>query len=83
MRSYRQPVATHGTGFRLSERFSRASHLPPVTLEGDFGRGSVLRPRVRAEVARASIPHLGANGTLEVSGDAAAPVDRYLTAPAP
>jgi hypothetical protein len=57
-----------------------------LTLEGEFGRGTVLRARVRSEVALASIPLFGAIGTVEVNGDAAAPVDRYrslLTAPAP
>jgi hypothetical protein len=57
-----------------------------LTLEGEFGRGSVLRARVRSEVALASIPLFGAIGTVEVSGDAAAPVDRYrslLTSPTP
>lgn len=56
------------------------------TLEGEFARGSVLRAHVRSEVDLASIPLFGAIGTVEVSGDAAAPVDRYrslLTAPAP
>jgi hypothetical protein len=57
-----------------------------LTLEGEFGRGSVLRARVCSEVALASIPLFGAIGTIEVSGDAAAPVDRYrslLTSSAP
>ncbi len=57
-----------------------------LTLEGAFGRGSVLRARVRAEVDLARIPLFGAIGSLEVSGDAAAPVDRYrslLTAAEP
>jgi Flp pilus assembly protein TadG len=57
-----------------------------LTLEGEFGRGSVLRARVRTKVALASIPFFGAIGTVEVSGDAAAPVDRYrslLTSPTP
>lgn len=57
-----------------------------LTLEGAFGRGSVLRARVRAEVDLARIPVFGAIGTVEVSGDAAAPVDRYrslLTAAEP
>lgn len=48
-----------------------------LTLEGEFGRGSVLRARVRTDVDLASIPLFGAIGTVEVSGDAAAPVDRY------
>lgn len=48
-----------------------------LTLEGAFGRGSVLRASVRAEVDLASIPIFGTIGTVEVSGDAAAPVDRY------
>jgi hypothetical protein len=48
-----------------------------LTLEGEFGRGSVLRARVRTDVELASIPLFGSIGTVEVSGDAAAPVDRY------
>lgn len=48
-----------------------------LTLEGEFGRGSVLRTRVRTDVELASIPLFGSIGTVEVSGDAAAPVDRY------
>lgn len=48
-----------------------------LTLEGEFARGSVLRARVRTEVDLASIPVFGSIGTVEVSGDAAAPVDRY------
>jgi Flp pilus assembly protein TadG len=48
-----------------------------LTLEGEFRRGSVLRARVKTEVDLASIPLFGAIGAVEVSGDAAAPVDRY------
>jgi hypothetical protein len=48
-----------------------------LTLEGEFGRGSVLRARVRTEVDLTRIPLFGPIGTVEVSGDAAAPVDRY------
>ncbi|HWQ24765.1 MAG TPA: hypothetical protein VNK94_11725 [Gaiellaceae bacterium] len=57
-----------------------------LTLEGEFARGNVLHARVRSEVALASIPLFGAIGTVEVAGDAAAPVDRYrslLTSPVP
>lgn len=57
-----------------------------LTLEGAFDRGSVLRARVRSEVDLARIPLFGPIGTVEVSGDAAAPVDRYrslLTSSAP
>lgn len=57
-----------------------------LVLEGAFGRGSLLRARVRAEVDLARIPLFGPIGTVEVAGDAAAPVDRYrslLTSPAP
>jgi len=55
-------------------------------LEGEFTRGNVLRARVRPDVALASIPPLGAIGTVAVNGDAAAPIDRYcslLTSPVP
>ena len=48
-----------------------------LTLEGEFARASVLRARVRTDVDLASIPLFGSIGTVEVSGDAAAPVDRY------
>ena len=48
-----------------------------LTLEGEFARASVLRARVRTEVDLARIPLFGSIGTVEVSGDAAAPVDRY------
>ena len=48
-----------------------------LTLEGQFARASVLRARVRTEVDLARIPLFGAIGTVVVSGDAAAPVDRY------
>ena len=48
-----------------------------IDSEGEFARASVLRARVRADVDLASIPLFGSIGTVEVSGDAAAPVDRY------
>jgi hypothetical protein len=48
-----------------------------LALEGEFARASVLRARVRTEVDLASIPFFGSVGSVEVSGDAAAPVDRY------
>jgi hypothetical protein len=57
-----------------------------LTLEGAFGRGGVLRARVRADVDLTRIPLFGPIGTVEVRGDAAAPVDRYrslLTSPSP
>ena len=57
-----------------------------LTLEGEFARASVLRARVRTEVDLARIPLFGSIGTVEVSGDAAAPVDRYrslLGSPSP
>jgi hypothetical protein len=48
-----------------------------LTLEGEFARAGILRARVQADVALASIPLFGAIGTITLSGDAAAPVDRY------
>jgi len=48
-----------------------------LSLSGEFGRGSVLRAVVRADVDLARIPLFGAIGTVQVSGDAAAPVDLY------
>ena len=52
----------------------------------EFARASVLRARVRTEVDLARIPLFGSIGSVEVSGDAAAPVDRYrslLGSPSP
>jgi hypothetical protein len=57
-----------------------------LSLDGEFARGSVLRAHVRAEVALASLPLFGSIGNVQVSGKAAAPVDRYrslLTLPTP
>jgi hypothetical protein len=57
-----------------------------LRLEGEFARASVLRARVRTEVDLARIPLFGSIGSVEVSGDAAAPVDRYrslLGSPSP
>jgi hypothetical protein len=57
-----------------------------LALEGEFARASVLRARVRTEVDLARIPLFGSIGTVEVSGDAAAPVDHYrslLGSPSP
>ena len=57
-----------------------------LTLEGEFARASTLRAHVRTKVALAHIPVFGSIGTVAVTGDAAAPVDRYrslLASPAP
>lgn len=35
MERLRQPVATHGNGFRLFEPFLRRSYLPPVAMGCD------------------------------------------------
>jgi hypothetical protein len=48
-----------------------------LTLEGEFARARGLRARLRTDVDLASVPLFGSIGTVEVSGDAAAPVDRY------
>ena len=48
-----------------------------LSLDGQFARGSVLRAHVRGEVALASLPLFGSIGSVRVSGEAAAPVDRY------
>jgi len=57
-----------------------------LTLEGEFARASTLRAHVRTKVALARIPLFGSIGTVAVTGDAAAPVDRYrslLASPGP
>jgi hypothetical protein len=48
-----------------------------LALEGHFARGGVLTARVRTSVAFASLPVVGHFGTIELSGRASAPVDRY------
>jgi hypothetical protein len=48
-----------------------------LELEGQFARGGVLTARVRTSVAFASLPVVGRFGTIELSGRASAPVDRY------
>ncbi|HWQ23995.1 MAG TPA: hypothetical protein VNK94_07820 [Gaiellaceae bacterium] len=76
-------AAAQGAVLRAREQTGQPLEL---TLEGAFARSSLLRARVRAEVDVARIPLFGPIGTVEVSGDAAAPVDRYrslLTSPAP
>jgi hypothetical protein len=48
-----------------------------LELEGQFARGGVLTARVHTSVAFASLPVVGHFGTIELSGRASAPVDRY------
>lgn len=58
---------------------ARAQTREPLRLElgGAFARGGVLTARVRTSVAFASLPFVGRFGTIELSGRASAPVDRY------
>ncbi len=51
----------------------------PLRLElgGAFARGGVLTARVRTSVALTGLPFVGRFGTIELSGRASAPVDRY------
>ena len=48
-----------------------------LELNGQFARGGVLTARVHTSVAFASLPVVGHFGTIELSGRASAPVDRY------
>ena len=48
-----------------------------LELDGQFARGGVLTARVHTSVAFASLPLVGHFGTIELSGRASAPVDRY------
>lgn len=58
---------------------TRAQTGEPIslTLSGAFARGSVLTANASASVALASLPGLGSFGTITVTGQASAPVDRY------
>jgi len=58
---------------------ARTQTREPLRLElsGQFARGAVLTARVRTSVAFASLPFVGRFGTVELSGRASAPVDRY------
>src|SRR5207247_11400807 len=46
MERLRQPVATHGNGFRLFEPLSRAFHLRPIATGCNHGAPQRLHPRV-------------------------------------
>lgn len=48
-----------------------------LRLSGDFARGHLLHARARTEVSLASLPFFGRFGTVTVTGEASAPVDRY------
>jgi hypothetical protein len=48
-----------------------------LELEGQFTRGGVLTARVHTSVSFARLPVFGHFGTIELSGRAKAPVDRY------
>lgn len=48
-----------------------------MQLGGAFARGAVLQARVSTRVSIASLPGLGNFGTITLTGDASAPVDRY------
>jgi hypothetical protein len=58
---------------------ARTQTHEPLRLElgGQFARGAVLTARVRTSVPFASLPFVGRFGTVELSGRASAPVDRY------
>jgi type II secretory pathway component PulM len=58
---------------------ARTQTHEPLRLElrGQFARGAVLTARVGTSVAFASLPFVGRFGTVELSGRASAPVDRY------
>ncbi len=48
-----------------------------LTLEGELGRGNIIRAHVQTEIALANIPLVGTIGGVQLRADAAAPVDRY------
>jgi hypothetical protein len=68
MRPDRQPVATHGNGFRLFEPFLRLSHLPPVAT------ALLHKCSIRC---RLSSQHAGAT-QADLDHFAVRPVDRSL-----
>ncbi|MFL5958662.1 MAG: hypothetical protein ACJ75G_00140 [Gaiellaceae bacterium] len=72
------PNAAQTAAANALER-ARAQTGEPLRLEldGQFARGGVLTARVRTSVAFASLPVVGRFGTIELSGRASAPVDRY------
>lgn len=48
-----------------------------LRLNGQFTRGTLLHATVTAHVPLATLPLFGRLGTVDVHGDASAPVDRY------
>ncbi len=71
------PAAAAAAAAAVQRARAQTGEQLQLTLDGEYGRGSVLRAVVRADVDLARIPLFGAIGTVQVSGDAAAPVDRY------
>ena len=71
------PAATAAADAAVQRAREQTGEQLELTLDGEYGRGTVLRAVVSAEVDLARIPLFGAIGTVQVSGDAAAPVDRY------
>ncbi len=60
------------------QRAQSQTNIPlELQLEGTFARGSVLRVETSGQVALAEIPLFGSFGTINVHGQAAAPVDQY------
>ena len=59
-------------------RAQAETNLPlNLSLSGAFERGSALHAHAKANVALASLPLIGHFGTVTISGDATAPIDRY------
>lgn len=58
---------------------ARAQTKQPLSLRlsGEFAHGSILHAEARAKVPIGSLPFFGRFGTIVVSGEASAPVDRY------
>jgi hypothetical protein len=80
------PTAAEAAAEEAVARARVQTGEPLLTLEGEFARASTLRAHVRTKVALARIPLFGSIGTVAVTGDAAAPVDRYrslLASPTP
>lgn len=48
-----------------------------LRLDGSFARGAVLHAETSAQVDLASLPFFGSLGTINVHGNAAAPIDSY------
>ena len=71
------PQAQAAAQAALAQEETATGQQLQLQLEGDFDRGAVIRVQVSTLVALGHLPGLGDFGTVTLSEQASAPVDRY------